>query len=81
MKFSGAFFGQLFNSILERQSAYTKVNLRLTWALNDSIEIQGFANNVTNKSTAKRLVWGGGGALQASYVPPRLWGARASFKF
>jgi iron complex outermembrane recepter protein len=31
--------------------------------------------------TSTRFVWGGGGALQASYAPPRLWGARASFKF
>ncbi len=79
--FSGAFFGQPFNSVLERQSAYTKLDLRLTWALNDKVEIQGFVNNVTNKATANRFVWGGGGALQASYAPPRLWGARASFKF
>ena len=81
LTFSGAFFGQPFNSILERQGAYSKIDLRLTWALNDSIEIQGFVNNVTNKATINRFVWGGGGALQASYAPPRLWGARASFKF
>ena len=81
LTFSGAFFGQPFNSILERQGAYSKIDLRLTWALNDSIEIQGFVNNVTNKATINRFVWGGGGALQASYAPPRLWGARAGFKF
>ncbi len=81
MTFSGSFFGQHFNSILERQSAYSKIDLRLTWALNESFEIQGFVNNVTDKATANRFVWGGGGALQASYAPPRLWGARASFKF
>jgi iron complex outermembrane recepter protein len=79
--FSGAFFGQPFNSILERQDAYAKVDLRLTWTVNDRFEVQAFVNNVTNKVTANRFVWGGGGALQASYAPPRLWGARASFKF
>ncbi len=81
MTFSGAFFGQPFNSILERQDAYTKVDLRLTWALNESFELQAFVNNLTNQATANRFVWGGGGALQASYAPPRLWGARASLKF
>lgn len=81
MTFSGSSFGQPFNSILERQEAYTKIDLRLTWAVNEMIEVQGFVNNVTNKATANRFVWGGGGALQASYAPPRLWGARASFKF
>ncbi len=79
--FSGSFFGQPFNSFLERQDAYKKIDLRLTWAINERIEVQGFVNNVTNKATANRFVYGGGGALQASYAPPRLWGARASFKF
>ncbi len=81
MTFSGSFYGQHYNSILERQGAYSKIDLRLTWALNERFEVQGFVNNVTNKATANRFVWGGGGALQASYAPPRLWGARASFKF
>ncbi len=79
--FSGAFFGQPFNSILERQGAFTKIDLRLTWAINDRVEIQGFVNNVTDKTTATRFVFGGGGTVQSSFAPPRLWGARASFKF
>ena len=79
--FSGSFFGQPFNSILEKQKAFTKIDLRLTWALNDRVEIQGFVNNVTDKTTATRFVFGGGGTVQSSFAPPRLWGARASFKF
>jgi iron complex outermembrane recepter protein len=78
---SASFFGQPFNSILEKQNSFTKIDLRLTWALNDKFEVQGFVTNLTDKATATRFVWGGGGALQASYAPPRLWGARASFKF
>ncbi len=81
LTFSGAFFGQPFNSVLERQEAYSKLDLRLTWALSEKLEFQAFVNNVTNKATINRFVWGGGGALQASYAPPRLWGARASVKF
>jgi iron complex outermembrane receptor protein len=81
INFSGSFFGQPFNSILEKQNAFSKVDLRLTWAYNDSVSLQVYVNNVTDKVTSTRFVWGGGGALQASYAPPRLWGARASFKF
>lgn len=81
MTFSGSFFGQPFNSILERQAAYAKVDLRLTWAYSEKLELQVFVNNVTDKTTANRFVWGGGGALQASYAPPRLWGVRGSVKF
>ncbi len=81
INFSGSFYGQPFNSVLEKQSAFSKVDLRLTWEFSDSISVQGFVTNVTNKTTATRFVWGGGGALQASYAAPRLWGAKASFKF
>ncbi len=81
LSYSGSFYGQPFNSVLEKQNSFTKLDLRLTWALNDKVELQGFVTNVTDKATATRFVWGGGGALQASYAPPRQWGARASFKF
>jgi iron complex outermembrane recepter protein len=81
VNFSGSFFGQAINSILDRQPAFAKVDLRLTWAYNEKFSIQGFVTNVTNKATATRFVYGGGGNLQASYAPPRLWGARASVKF
>jgi len=81
INFSSSFFGQPFNSILEKQDAFNKIDLRLTWAYNENVSIQGFVTNVTDKVTSTRFVWGGGGALQASYAPPRLWGARASFKF
>jgi iron complex outermembrane recepter protein len=81
MSFSGAWFGQPFNSILERQKAYAKLDLALTWAASEQLELRLFVNNVTDKATATRFVWGGGGALQASYAPPRLWGVRAGFKF
>ena len=81
LNYSGAFFGQAINSILDRQKAFTKLDLRLTWEFNDSFSLQGFVTNVTNKATATRFVYGGGGNLQASYAPPRLWGVRGSVKF
>ena len=81
LNFSGAFFGQAINSILDRQPAFAKLDLRLTWAYNENLSLQGFVTNVTNKATATRFVYGGGGNLQASYAPPRLWGVRASAKF
>jgi iron complex outermembrane receptor protein len=81
LNFSGAFYGQAINSVLDRQPAFTKLDLRLTWAPNENFSIQGFVTNVTNKATATRFVYGGGGNLQASYAPPRLWGVRGSVKF
>ena len=81
VSFSGAFYGQPINSILDRQSAFAKLDLRLTWDYNDRFSIQGFVTNVTNKATATRFVYGGGNNLQASYAPPRLFGVRGSVKF
>ncbi len=81
LNFSGAFFGQPINSILDRQSAFAKLDLRLTWEYDERFALQAFVTNVTNKATATRFVYGGGGNLQASYAPPRLWGLRGSVKF
>jgi iron complex outermembrane recepter protein len=81
VNFSGAFFGQAINSILDRQPAFAKLDLRLTWDYNEMFSLQGFVTNVTNKATATRFVYGGGGNLQASYAAPRLWGVRGSVKF
>jgi iron complex outermembrane recepter protein len=81
LNFSGAFFGQPINSILDRQAAFTKLDLRLTWEYDDRFSLQAFVTNVTNKATATRFVYGGGGNLQASYAPPRLWGVRGGVKF
>lgn len=81
MNFSSSFFGQPFNSILERQGSFQKVDLRLTYAPSENISIQAFVNNVTDEQTINRFVWGGGGALQASFAPPRQWGAMLSLRF
>jgi iron complex outermembrane recepter protein len=81
LNFSGAFYGQAINSILDRQSAFAKLDLRLTWDYNEKFSLQAFVTNVTNKATATRFVYGGGNNLQASYAPPRLWGVRGSVKF
>jgi len=48
----------------------------LTWDYNENYSLQAFVTNVTDKATATRFVYGGGGGLQASYAPPRLWGVR-----
>ena len=81
LNFSGAFFGNPFNSPLDRQKAFSKLDLRLTWDYSEKYSVQAFVTNVTDQGTATRFVYGGGGGLQASYAPPRLWGIRGSAKF
>ncbi len=79
--FNSGFYGQPANSILDKQDAYTKLDLRVTWDVNDNLSFAAFVNNVTDEATATRFVWGGGGALQASYAPPKLWGIKANLRF
>ncbi len=81
LNFSGAFFGQAINSVLDRQAAFAKLDLRLTWEYDERFSLQAFVTNVTDRATATRFVYGGGGNLQASYAPPRLFGLRGSVKF
>jgi iron complex outermembrane receptor protein len=81
LSFSSDFFGNSFNSILDRQEAFAKLDLRLTYAPNDGMSLQAFVTNVTNEATATRFVYGGGGNLQASYAPPRQYGLRGSIRF
>ena len=81
LNFSSSFYGQPINSVLDRQEGFSKLDLRLTWDYNENFSLQGFVTNVTDKATATRFVYGGGGGLQASYAPPRLWGVRGSVRF
>jgi iron complex outermembrane receptor protein len=79
--FNSGFYGQPANSVLDEQGAYTKLDLRVTWDINDKVSVAAFVNNVTDEATANRFVWGGGGALQASYAPPQLWGIKTNLRF
>jgi iron complex outermembrane receptor protein len=81
LNFSSFFYGQQFNTILERQEGFAKLDLRLTWDYSDNLSLQAFVTNVTNKATANRFIYGGGGGLQASFAPPRLWGVTGSVRF
>jgi iron complex outermembrane recepter protein len=79
--YSSSFFGQPANSPLDTQDGFVKFDVRLTWAITEDISIQGFVTNLFDEQTATRFVYGGGGALQASYAPPRQWGFTGRFRF
>ena len=81
INYNSGFYGQPANSLLDKQSAYTKIDLRLTWDLNERLSFQGFVNNATDEATASRFVFGGGGQAQTAYAPPRLWGVKGSVRF
>lgn len=78
--FSG-YFGQIYNTQAERQGAYTKVDLKLNWKVNDNIGLLGFVDNANNTTVVNRFVWGGGSTLQASAAAPRTFGLKATYRF
>jgi iron complex outermembrane recepter protein len=78
--FSDSFYGQPANVDAVKQSAFAKFDLRLNVQVNKQLGVQLYADNVTDKQTANRFVWGGGGGLQASFAPPRTIGLKLSYK-
>jgi iron complex outermembrane recepter protein len=79
VSFSSGYFGQPTNAEIEKQGSYVKTDLKLNWRVNDTLQVQAFVDNATDKQTINRFVWGGGGALQVSAAPPRTFGLRLSY--
>jgi len=76
--FSSGYYGQPTNAEIEKQGAYVKGDIKLVWRVSEKLSVQGYIDNVTDKQTINRFVWGGGGALQISGAPPRMMGLRVS---
>jgi iron complex outermembrane receptor protein len=79
INYSSGFFGQSSNSDIEKQGAYTKADFKLNWKVSQALAVQAYVDNLTDKQTINRFVWGGGGALQASGSMPRTFGMRLSY--
>ena len=79
LTYSSGFYGQPTNAAVEKQGSFAKADIKLNWRLNERLSLLAFADNVTDKQTINRFVWGGGGGLQASAAMPRTYGLRLSY--
>lgn len=79
VSYSSGFFGQPTNAGIEQQGAYTKADFKLNWKVTEALGLQAYVDNITDKQTINRFVWGGGGALQVSAAMPRTFGMRLSY--
>ena len=62
------------------QSAYAKVDARLTYRTESGLSIQAFVQNLTDKATLGRVTTGTLSA-QGTYSDPRTYGVRLGYKF
>lgn len=70
-----------FNTALDKQGSFTKLDLRLGWhSADDKYSAELFANNVTDEVTLNRATFGSRG-LNQSFDAPRMWGVRVGARF
>ncbi len=78
--FSGRYFNTDYNTVIDVQKAYTKVDLRLAWKdRSDQFGVDLFVTNVGDIAVANRGVFGSQG-LNKSFEEPRFYGIRLSFR-
>ena len=77
---SSSFYNTDYNTILDIQKAYTKVDLRLAWrSTDDRYGVDLFVEDVGDVAVKNRGVFGSQG-LNASYETPRFYGLKLSFR-
>jgi len=81
LMYSGNYQLTDFNTALDKQDAFTKLDLRLGWhSADDKYNAELFANNVTDEVTLNRATFGSRG-LNQSFDAPRMWGIRVGARF
>ena len=78
--YSGSYYLTDFNTVLDHQAPFAKLDLRIGWSsANDRFSAEVFVDNVTNKVTLNRATFGSGG-LNQNYDAPRMAGVRVGAK-
>jgi iron complex outermembrane recepter protein len=78
---SGSYFNTDFNTVLDKQDAFAKLDLRLGWrSASDQFSAEVFVNNVTDQITQNRATFGSRG-LNESFDAPRMFGVRVGARF
>jgi iron complex outermembrane receptor protein len=79
--YSGSYFLTDFNTVLDEQDSFTKVDLRLGWrSQGGRYTAEAFVNNVGDEITKNRATFGSRGQNQ-SFDAPRMWGLRFGARF
>jgi iron complex outermembrane receptor protein len=80
--FNSGHFNLDFNTPLDRQEAYTRTDLRLTWlSADDRFTVQAFVENLEDTAVLNRAALGANRSLNANFAMPRTYGIRAGARF
>lgn len=79
---SSSYYTLDYNTVIDRQKAYDKIDLRLMWRSQDErFGIEAFVENLTDVAVLNRSVLGSNQRIQQSFQPPRTWGVKLSADF
>jgi iron complex outermembrane receptor protein len=80
--YSTHYYATDYNTVLDRQKAYSVVDLSLRWAdATSKYYFEGFVNNVGKTAVIYSATLGGNARIQESFGPPRVYGLRLGAKF
>lgn len=79
--YSGSYFLTDFNTVLDEQDSFSKIDLRLGWrSPSAKYSAEAFVNNVSDEITKNRATFGSRGQNQ-SFDAPRMWGVKFGARF
>jgi len=79
---SASFYTLDYNTVIDRQKAYDKIDLRLSWRQEGGrFGIEGFVENLTDVAVLSRSVMGNSQRIQQSFQAPRTYGVKFSADF
>ena len=88
MKYVGDYYAFDTNIPEAKVDAHTMIDARITWAVNDNIDIEAFVLNLTNEEILTRAVVHSqivnglpANSIQANWNDPRTWGISFKYKF
>lgn len=79
-QYSSDYYNTFFNTAIDRQDSYTKIDARLTYISPDeNWRIEAFVENATEEEIQSYGVFGGSNAYFVNYSAPRTYGLRFTF--
>lgn len=81
IQYSGDYYNTFFNTPIDKQDSYTKLDARVTYLSSDEKwRVEGFVENATEEEVQTYGVFGGSNAYFVNYDAPRTYGIRVTYQ-